>query len=344
MQTSDSAPAAFAPAIAAINTTAFLAEVGQLASDDFEGRAPGTRGEDRTVAYLAAQFRKLGLKPGNPDGSYLQLVPMTAFQAAGTASFSAGGKKIPLHFPEDFVAFAPEHQKQVRLTDSKLVFVGYGIRAPEYGWDDYKGVDVRGKTIVMLINDPPISDPADPARLDPKMFGGNAMTYYGRWTYKYEIAPQLGAAAAIIIHETGPAAYPYSVVISSWVGENFVLNDGKPVIEYPPIASWVHLDKARALFAAAGQDFDALKKSALSRDFRPVALKASVSFEIENSWRDVGSRNVVALLRAPTQAQESSTWFTPRTGIISVTTRNCLAASTTRSTTARTTTLRARRH
>jgi Zn-dependent M28 family amino/carboxypeptidase len=128
------------------------------------------------------------------------------------------------------------------------------------------------------------------------MFGGTAMTYYGRWTYKYEIARKLGAAAAIIIHETGPAAYPYSVVISSWVGENFVLNDGKPVIEFPSIASWVHLDKARALFTAAGQDFDALKKAALSREFRPVMLKASVSFEIENSWRDVESRNVVALL------------------------------------------------
>lgn len=293
---SSAAPADIAPAIAAIDVEKFLAEVGQLASDDFEGRAPGTPGEERTVAYLIAEFRKLGLKPGNPDGSYVQSVPMTAFKALPVASFSAGGQTIPLRFPEDFVSFSPERQKHVSLKDSDLVFVGYGIQAPEYGWDDYKGVDVRGKTILMLINDPPIPESADPAKLDPKMFGGNAMTYYGRWTYKYEIAHKLGAAAAIIVHETGPAAYPYSVVISSWVGENFVLNDGKPVIEFPQIATWVHLDKAHALFKAAGHDFDALKKSALSRDFRPVPLNAKVTFEIDNSWRDVDTRNVVALL------------------------------------------------
>jgi Zn-dependent M28 family amino/carboxypeptidase len=289
-------PDPLVPAIKAMDMKAFLAEVNQLASDDFEGRSPGTTGEDRTVAYLAAEFKRLGLKPGNPDGSYLQSVPMTAFQGKPAAHFSVGARHIELKFPEDFVAFTPEREKHVSVKDSDLVFVGYGIQAPEYKWDDYKGVDVRGKTIVMLINDPPIADPADPTKLDAKMFGGTAMTYYGRWTYKFEIAHKLGARAAIIVHETGPAAYPYSVVISSWKGENFVLHDGKPVVEYPSIASWIHLDRAHELFRAAGQDFDALKKSALSRDFHPVPLKARVSFEIDNSFRDVGSRNVVGLL------------------------------------------------
>jgi Zn-dependent M28 family amino/carboxypeptidase len=289
-------PDPLAPAVKAMDMKAFMAEVTQLASDDFEGRSPGTPGEERTVAYLAAEFKKLGLKPGNPDGSYLQSVPMTAFQAAPAAHFSIGGKQIPLRFPDDFVAFSPVRAQHVSVKESELVFVGYGIQAPEYGWDDYKGVDVRGKTIVMLINDPPIPDPTDPTKLDPKMFGGTAMTYYGRWTYKFEIAHKLGAKAAIIVHETGPAAYPYSVVISSWKGENFTLNDGKPVIDYPSIASWIHLDRALELFKAAGQDFDALKKAALSRDFHPVPLKATVSYEIDNSLRDINSRNVVGLL------------------------------------------------
>jgi Zn-dependent M28 family amino/carboxypeptidase len=291
-----SEPAALAPAIAAINTKEFLAVVADLASDDFEGRSPGTPGEDRTVAYLVAKFKALGLKPGNPDGTFLQAVPMTAFKATPTASLRARNQTIAMRFPDDFVAYAPVRERHVSLKDSQLVFVGYGIRAPEYGWDDYKDVDVRGKTIVMLIGDPPVPDPIDPTRLDPKVFGGSAMTYYGRWTYKFEMARKLGAAAAIIVHETGPAAYPYSVVMTSWMGENFVLNDGKPVMDYPSIAAWMHLDKAHALFKAAGQDFDALKKAALSRDFHPVALGARVTLDMDNAWRDVDSRNVVGLL------------------------------------------------
>jgi len=283
-------------AIAAIDPQRFLASVQQLASDDFEGRSPGTEGEERTVGWLEEQFRAAGLAPGNPDGSYLQRVPMTAFQARPQASFSAGGQALPLRFPEDFIAFAPVRQAQVSLRDSPIVFVGYGVQAPEYGWDDYKDVDVRGKTLLMLINDPPVPDRAHPGRLDPKTFGGVAMTYYGRWTYKYEIARKLGAAAAIIVHEEAPAAYPWSVVVNSWKGENFVIDDGTPMVEYPEIASWVSLQSARALLAACGLDFGRLKQAALSRGFRPVELPATVTFEVENAWREVESRNVVGLL------------------------------------------------
>jgi len=283
-------------AVAAIDTRAFMANVEKLASDDFEGRSPGTPGEQRTVAWLQQQYRALGLKPAGGAGSYLQRVPMTAFQAQPRASFEAGGQQIALRFPDDFVAFAPVRQAHLSLRDSPLVFVGYGVQAPEYGWDDYKGVDVRGKTIVMLINDPPVPDAAHPGELDPKVFGGKRMTYYGRWTYKFEVARRLGAAAAIIIHEAAPAAYPYSVVISSWKGENFVIDDGGPVREYPDIASWISLESARALLAACGQDYERLKQAALSRDFHPVELGARVGYEIDNSWHDVESHNVVGVL------------------------------------------------
>jgi len=271
----------------------FLHQIEVLSSDDFEGRSPGTHGEALTVSYLEGQFEAIGLLPGNPDGTYTQLVPMTAFTAHPQATISVGARRIALQFPEDFVAFSPVREPRVSIPASDLVFVGYGVIAPEYGWDDYKGLDVHGKTLVMLINDPPVPDPQDPSKLDERMFGGKAMTYYGRWTYKYEIAAKLGAAAAIIVHETGPAAYPYSVVVNSWGHENFILT-GEPASEsYPPVAAWITAERAKQLFAASGLDFQALKKAAVSRDFHPVRLPARIDFEIANSWRDIQSHNVV---------------------------------------------------
>jgi Zn-dependent M28 family amino/carboxypeptidase len=173
------------------------------------------------------------------------------------------------------------------------VFVGYGIVAPEYGWDDYKDVDVRGKTILMLINDPPIPDPKDPSRLDEKMFKGKAMTYYGRWTYKYEIAAQRGAAAAVIIHETEPAAYPYSVVKTSWAKENYELDAPDKNKDAVQVRSWITLEVAKKLLTDCGQDFDALKKSAITKEFRPVALSAKVNVVIKQQLRSVKSHNVI---------------------------------------------------
>ncbi|HVY72125.1 MAG TPA: M28 family peptidase, partial [Verrucomicrobiae bacterium] len=269
-----------------------LAPIKVLASDEFEGRAPGSKGEELTVNYLVDQFKRLGLKPGNPDGTYIQQVPMVGFKAESTASFEAGGKPMEMQFPQDYVAWSPRLEPETDVKGSEVVFVGYGVVAPEYGWDDYKGVDVRGKTILMLVNDPPVPDPANPGKLDSKVFKGSAMTYYGRWTYKYEIAAEKGAAGAIIIHETGPAGYPYFVIINSRSRENFDLPlSGKPPVS---IASWISFDQAKKLFGACGRDFDELKRSAARKDFRPVPLGAKVNFHVHNTNRDVRSRNVIA--------------------------------------------------
>jgi len=261
-----------------------------LSSDEFEGREPGSHGETLTVEYIADQFKKIGLAPGNPNGTYIQNVPLTGNLSHPQAS--VGGQAMAS--PDDFVAWSYERQKDVVVKDSDLVFVGYGVVAPEYGWDDFKGADLKGKTLVMLINDPPIPDPNDPSKLDDKMFKGKAMTYYGRWTYKYEIARKMGAAGALIIHETEPAAYPYSVVVNSNSHENFQIHAEGPNEHFPTVSGWLSEGKARGLLKSAGYDLDDLKKKALSKDFRPVDLKTAVSFDIKKDMRDVDSRNVVA--------------------------------------------------
>ena len=266
----------------------------ELSADRFEGRSPGTHGEEVTVDYLVKHFKALGLAPGNPDGSYLQVVPMTAFSTRPQVSFAVKGRRIELKSPDDYVGWSSVRKRHFRLQKSPLVFVGYGVQAPEYQWDDYKGLDLHGKTLVMLINDPAIPDAAHPGELDPAMFGGKAMTYYGRWTYKFEIAARLGAAAAIIVHETGPAAYPYSVVVNSWGGENYSLALRGTDPDFQTLAGWMTIERTRELFSQSGLDFDALKQQALRRDFRPVALPATVSFDVRNSWRDLQSHNVVA--------------------------------------------------
>ncbi len=285
------APAA---ALKAISEQGLLTNIKVLASDAFEGRAPGSEGERKTIAYLEQQFRQLGLKPGNPDGTYVQKVPMRGMTPTPVFSYTIGGKTVPLRFPDDYVAHSTAVQTQVSIPASDIVFVGYGVQAPEYGWDDYKGADVRGKTLLMLINDPAVPDPADPAQLDKAMFKGTAMTYYGRWTYKYEIAAKLGAAAAIIIHETKPAAYPYEVVKTGGTSENFSLLRDGPDPDAPTVPGWIHLDRAKEMLAAAGHDFDTLKQAALRKDFKPVALQGTASFQVENQARQVQSHNVVA--------------------------------------------------
>ncbi|PTX92547.1 M28 family peptidase [Opitutus sp. ER46] len=266
-----------------------------LASDEFEGRAPGSAGEEKTVNYLVGEFRQLGLTPGNPDGTYIQQVPLVGITSRPTLSFTVGGEQIVLQPSVDFVGPTSRSATHLEVKASDVVFVGYGIVAPEYGWDDYKGVDVRGKTIVMLINDPPVTDPRT-GQLDPKVFAGEGMTYYGRWTYKYEIAAEKGAAACLIVHETKPAAYPFSVVVSSRSRENFEIRTPDGNAGRAAMDGWLTLDAARRLFTAAGQDYDALKQAALARDFRPVPLKATASFTIDSTLRQVDSRNVVALL------------------------------------------------
>lgn len=281
---------------AGITAEGLAAHISVLASDAFEGRAPGTAGEDSTVRYLTDTFKAMGLAPGNPDGTYEQVVDMIGFTATPAVSVTSGGRPVSLAFPGDVVVASRRNVERVEVPSSEIVFVGYGVVAPEYGWDDYKDVDVRGKTILMLVNDPAVADPADPAALDSTMFRGKAMTYYGRWTYKYEIATEKGAAAAIIIHEEGPAGYPWAVVQGSWGRENLDirradLNMGRVAVE-----GWISLDKAKALLSASGQDFDALKRAAVTRDFRPVALNATASFSVRNTLRDIRSKNVIAKL------------------------------------------------
>jgi Zn-dependent M28 family amino/carboxypeptidase len=280
-----------------IEAGSLLNHIKVLAADEFEGRAPGSKGEDLTVAYLTDQFKKIGLQPGNADGTYVQKVPLVGITPdAGLAlTFKKGSRQTTLKYPDDFVAWTKRVVERVGLTDSELVFVGYGVVAPEFNWDDYKGLDVTGKTLVMLVNDPPVPDPAMPNELDPKMFGGKAMTYYGRWTYKFEIAAEKGAAGAFVVHETGPAGYPYDVVKGN-TGEKFDLvtpdkNMGRSAIE-----GWMTLDQAKALLAMSGQDFDALKKQAATRDFKPVSLGTTASIAVKNTLRTVDSQNVIAKL------------------------------------------------
>ena len=277
-----------------LDTDALLAHTKVLSSDEFEGRAPGTKGEELTVNYLVDQFKKFGLRPGNTDGTYIQKVPLVGITPTpAPLVFKKGAQTQSLKWKDDVVAWTKHVAESASLSDSELIFVGYGVVAPEFNWDDYKGVDLKGKTLVMLVNDPAVPDPANPSELDPKTFGGKAMTYYGRWTYKYEIAAQKGAAGALIIHETEPAGYGFNVVQGK-TGEQFDLvtpdkNMGRVAIE-----GWITLDQSKKLLQSAGQDFDALKKQAATREFKPVPLGVTASMTIKNALRTIDSQNVVA--------------------------------------------------
>ena len=285
------------PALDAITPDGLLAHIKILASDEFEGRAPGSKGEELSVKYISDQFRAIGLKPGNPDGSYIQEVPLAGIVSDPHLTLTVAGKPpVELKLGDDFVATSARLQTEIKVDNSDIVFVGYGVVAPEYGWDDFKDVDVRGKTILMLIGDPPVPDPNDPSKLNEKMFKGKAMTYYGRWTYKYEIAAQRGAAAAIIIHETEPAAYPWQVVKSSWGKENFELDSPDKNMGAVQVRSWVTEDVAKKLLGDCGQDFGALKKAAVTKEFRPVTLNAKASVNLKQTLRSLKSRNVIGKL------------------------------------------------
>lgn len=266
---------------------------GQLASDEFEGRAPGTPGEEKTVALLIERFKAAGLQPGN-KGSWTQDVPLVEMTAKNISPLTFTGGKTPLSlaYGSDFAAFSYRVQPSVAVKDSDVVFVGYGINAPEKGWNDYAGIDVKGKTVIILINDP------DWQTKEAKgEFNGRAMTYYGRWTYKYEEAARQGAAAALIVHDTEPAAYGWNVVQSSWTGTQYLAASENNGANETAANGWIQLDKARALFAGAGQDFAALREAAKKKGFKAVPLtgvKASLS--LDNDITRKMSKNVIGVL------------------------------------------------
>ena len=276
-------------ALAAIDTATIMTHIRVLAADSLEGRGPGTQGEERTVRYLESQFRAIGLKPGNPDGSYIQKVPLVGITPQGSPAltFAKGGKQQSLKWRDDFVAWTKHVAPEAGLDRSEIVFVGYGVEAPEFNWDDYKGLDLSGKTLLMLVNDPPLADSTQ--------FGGKAMTYYGRWTYKYEQGMKHHAAGVLLIHETGPAGYPFAVVQGK-TGEQFDLVTQDKNLGRSSIEGWITLDRARQLLAMAGQNFDSLKARAATREFKPVPLGVTASVTIRNGLRTVDSRNVVAKL------------------------------------------------
>lgn len=280
-----------AEAVAAVDTATLMRHIRVLAADSLQGRGPGTAGEEKTVAYLEGQFKALGLKPGNTDGSYIQKVPLVGITPQGAPSLvfskGGGGRKQTLKWRDDFVAWTKHVAPDAKLENSEVVFVGYGVEAPEFNWDDYKGTDVAGKTLVMLVNDPPLADSTQ--------FGGRAMTYYGRWTYKYEQGMKHKAAGVLIVHETERAGYPFAVVQGK-TGEQFDLVTPDKNMSRSSIEGWITLDQAKALFAMAGQNFDSLKARAATREFTPVPFGVTASLSISNALRTVDSRNVVAKL------------------------------------------------
>ena len=275
----------------AIDAGDFAEHVKHLASDEFGGRGPGTPGEEKTVEYIKAQFARIGLQPGN-GSDWFQTVPMveTTADASTALNLTVAGAPQVLKFGDDMVVGTRTGQAQVSIKDSGLVFVGYGVDAPEQKWNDYAGVDVKGKTVVMLVNDPGFH--ANDARL----FDGKRMTYYGRWTYKFEEAARKGAAAALIIHDTEGASYGWDVVKNSWSGAQYDLPAKDDPAPRVPAQGWITTEAATALLKAAGQDLGKLRAAANKRGFKPVPLDATLSLDLKSTTAEKSSRNVVGLL------------------------------------------------
>ena len=295
------APATSAHAFAAdINAPDFAELVKTLSSDEFEGRGPGSAGEDKTVEYIQAQMQRIGLKPGNGD-SYFQDVSMVETTAdTGTVlKLDANGKSRELKFGSEMVVGTRTGQPEVKVQDSELVFVGYGVDAPEQKWNDYAGQDWKGKTVVMFVNDPGFHSN------DETLFEGKRMTYYGRWTYKFEEAARKGAAAALIIHDEAGASYGWDVVKNSWSGAQYDLPSKDDPDARIPAQGWITADVAKQLFADAGLDLAQAYKDAARPGFKPVPLKAKVSFDLKSTISEKKSRNVVGVLPGSTRPDEA---------------------------------------
>lgn len=290
------APPGAATASKRITAQAIRGPMALLASDEFEGRGPGTRGDALTQRYLASEFEALGLLPFAPGGQWVQPVELLGVTARADRLVATAGKQSATLKPlDDFIAVSGHFEPVSRLDKAELVFVGYGIVAPEFGWDDFKGVDLTGKVLLVMNNDP---------EDDPALFAGRARLWYGRWDYKYEQARRLGAAGCLVIHTTPSAGYPWQVVQTSWSGEQFEL----PGAEGPrlQVKGWTTEDATRRLVALGGKDLDTLRAAANRRDFQPVPLGVSVSLTLKNSVQRKTTGNVLGLLKGsdPVLAEE----------------------------------------
>jgi Zn-dependent M28 family amino/carboxypeptidase len=284
------ADGAFSPQIKAED---FAAYIQRLASDEFGGRKPGSDGERLTTTFLVDEFKRMGLKPGN-KGSYLQSVPMVSTTLVDpdkiSLEVSEGGGVEKFAYRSDAIFASLQAQPDISIKAADIVYAGYGVIAPEYQWNDYAGIDVKGKIVVVLVNDPGWGND------DATLFKGKTMTYYGRWMYKYEEAARQSAAGCLIVHDTAAAAYPWEVVVNSWGGPRLSLPPSEDAEPRLPLAGWITTDAARRLFAKAGADFDALKKSADLRGFKPTSLAAKLSTHLVSEIGKSSSDNVLALL------------------------------------------------
>jgi len=274
-----------------LNAAAIEAHIATLASDEFMGRMPFTEGETKTLDYLTGQLQALNVKPGN-NGSYFQEVPLVEITPEPDTVLILNGKDGPveLKIGRDFVAFSPHMTSDISVTDSEIVFCGYGVVAPEYGWNDYEGIDMTGKTALVMVNDPGFGTK------DSTLFNGESMTYYGRWTYKYEEAARQGAAGVIIIHETNAAGYPWFVVQSSWSGKSLALSAENKNLDRCAIQGWVNLSVAAQIFRASTDETGRFFERAKSPDFKPIPLGVTYSYSVRNSMKEDVSQNVVGII------------------------------------------------
>ncbi len=295
----DGAPRPPAEALERIEVQGLASHTRTLASDPFEGRAPASAGERRTLDYLARSFGEAGLAPAGAEG-WFQSVPLVSIEADPDMRLEVdgAGRRLTLAYGADFIAWTKRVIDASALDRSQLVFVGYGIVAPEYGWDDYAGLDASGKTVVILVNDPGF------ATGDAGLFNGRAMTYYGRWTYKYEEAARQGAAGVLIVHEPMAAGYPWEVVTGSWSGPQFGLVAEDANLSRPAVEGWLSLEAANTMFARAGLDLEALKGEASRTGFRPISLGLDASVEIRNQVTRSSSSNVLALVEGSERPDE----------------------------------------
>ncbi|MDH3649786.1 MAG: M28 family metallopeptidase [Saprospiraceae bacterium] len=283
-----------------IDETQMDAVLSEISSDHYLGRKPFTEGEVRTINFLQKQFEELGVEPGN-HGSYVQEVPLVEITGSPEElmHFDKNGRSIDLTLKERFVSYTIREQEDIVIEDSEVLFCGYGIVAPEYNWNDFEGVDVKGKTIIVLVNDPGFGGE------DDSFFKGNTMTYYGRWTYKYEEAARQGAEAVLIVHETASAGYPWFVVSGSWSGGKLNLQSADGNLDKPGVQGWISLDAAKDLFDAAGKDLGKEIRLARTHDFKPFAMDMTMSHKLHNSFKEDVSHNVIGMIKGQERPDET---------------------------------------